>query len=509
MRPRSQPIDEQAKAVFSGLGRAPRLALATGCGGLVILLQLPLQPVAEQRSAFLFAIAGVMAAAAIGGFWPGLITTVIGLVVGLSPFLTGGLNAPETIGAAVFVALAISVAAAGRWLQHNRHQAAVANANLIQTEAHLRSILDTVPDAMIVIDGDGVIQSFSTAAEKQFGWTAAEAIGRNVRMLMPQPYRDAHDGYLHRYEATGERRIIGIGRIVVGERKDGSTFPMELAVGETRSPGRPFFTGFVRDLSDRQDTQARLQELQGELLHISRLTVLGEMGSTLAHELNQPLSAITNYLKGGRRMLERAPPDTARAGEAMDKAADQALRAGDIIRKLRDFAARGEIERRIESLSKLVEEASALALIGAKEHGVRVSYRFDPQADLVVADRVQIQQVALNLIRNAIDAMATSPRRALAISTHAADNQIGSDGDTFVQVSVADTGPGLSPEIADRLFEPFMTTKAQGMGVGLSISRTIIEAHGGRIWAESNSDGGATFHFTLRRMRADEVDYAG
>jgi len=339
-----------------------------------------------------------------------------------------------------------------------------------------------------------VIQSFSSAAEKQFGWNADEIIGHNVRRLMPQPYRDGHDGYLTHYLTTGEKRIIGIGRIVVGERKDGSTFPMELAVGEMRSSGARFFTGFVRDLTERQDTQTRMQELQAELMHISRLTALGEMASTLAHELNQPLSAIANYLSGGRKLLERAQPDTARAAEAIEKAADQALRAGQIIRRLRDFVARGESDREIESLSKLVEEASALALIGAKELGVRVSYSFDPRVDLVLADKVQIQQVILNLIRNAIDAMMTSPTRALRISTEAADDN------GLAHVSVADTGPGLNPEIAGRLFQPFMTTKAQGMGVGLSISRTIVEAHGGRIWVETNANGGATFHFTLRRI---------
>ena len=369
----------------------------------------------------------------------------------------------------------------------------------IESEAYLRSVLDTVPDAIIVIDEDGIIQSFSSAAETQFGWTAEEAIGQNVKTLMPQPYRDGHDGYLDQYKRSGEQRIIGIGRIVVGERKDGSTFPMELAVGELRSGGARFFTGFVRDLTERQDTQNRMQELQAELMHISRLTALGEMASTLAHELNHPLSAIANYLKGGRRLLEQDQPDTVRVAEAIDKAADQALRAGQVIRRLRNFVSRGESDREIESLSKLVEEASALALIGAKELSVRVSYDFDRHIDLVLADKVQIQQVVLNLIRNAIDAMMASPHRALKISTEAGD------GEGFARVSVADTGPGLSPEIAARLFQPFMTTKAQGMGVGLSISRTIVEAHGGRIWVESNPGGGVTFHFTLRRIEKVEA----
>ena len=372
----------------------------------------------------------------------------------------------------------------------------------LESRAHLQSILDTVPEALIVIDAKGIMQSFNPAAERQFGWSAAEAVGRNVNMLMPQPYRGAHAGYIERYQRTGERRIIGIGRVVVGERRDGSTFPMELAVGELSSRGRQYFTGFIRDLTERQDTQARMQELQAELMHISRLTALGEMASTLAHELNQPLSAIANYLSGGRRLLERDPPDPVRAAEAMDKAAEQAVRAGQIIRHLRDFIARGESTRDVESLSKLIEEASALALIGAKEHGVRVSYRFDPRFDLVLADKIQIQQVILNLIRNAIDAMMASPRRELAITT-----EIAPDAD-FAQISVADTGPGLSSEITGRLFQSFMTTKPNGMGVGLSISRTIVESHGGRIWVETNADGGATFHFTLKRIAETESRHA-
>ena len=253
--------------------------------------------------------------------------------------------------------------------------------DLASREAHLKSILETVPDAMIVINERGIVQSFSVAAERLFGYGPNEVIGKNIKMLMPSPYRENHDGYLDRYLRTGERRIIGIGRVVVGERKDGSTFPMELSVGEMRSADQRFFTGFIRDLTERQRTEARLQELQTELVHISRLTAMGEMASALAHELNQPLSAIANYLKGAKRLLEsRADDDSKMVCGAMDKAAEQSLRAGQIIRRLRDFVARGESERRVESINKLIEEASALALVGAKEHGVRVRLQVDPGA---------------------------------------------------------------------------------------------------------------------------------
>jgi two-component system sensor kinase FixL len=287
---------------------------------------------------------------------------------------------------------------------------------------------------------------------------------------------------------------------VVGERKDGSTFPMELAVGEMRSNDRRFFTGFVRDLTEHQKTEARLQELQTELVQISRLTAMGEMASTLAHELNQPLAAITNYLRGSRRLLESASEaDRARVRDAVDKASAQALRAGQIIRRLRDFVARGESERRVESLNKIIEEASALALVGAKERGIRVRFQFDPEIDLVLADRVQVQQVLLNLIRNAIEAMEASDRRDLTIATVAHEA-----GDALVRV--ADTGPGIAPEIAEQLFQPFITTKPHGMGVGLSISRTIIEAHGGRIWVDQNPGGGTMFCFTLQTAASEELN---
>ena len=375
----------------------------------------------------------------------------------------------------------------------------LAEQDLASREAHLTSILETVPDAMIVINERGLVQSFSVAAERLFGYGPNEVIGKNIKMLMPSPYRESHDAYLERYLRTGERRIIGIGRVVVGERKDGSTFPMELAVGEMRSADQRFFTGFIRDLTERQKTEARLQELQTELVHISRLTAMGEMASALAHELNQPLSAIANYLKGAKRLLEdRADDESKMVRGAMDKAAEQSLRAGQIIRRLRDFVARGESERRVESINKLIEEASALALVGAKEHGVRVRLQIDPAHDLILADKVQIQQVLLNLFRNAIEAVAQGERRELVVSSR----QLGRD---MVEVSVADTGPGISPDIAEQLFQPFITTKPQGMGVGLSISRTIIEAHGGRIWTESNPGGGAIFKFTLRAVTKEDM----
>jgi len=371
-----------------------------------------------------------------------------------------------------------------------------------ESELRLRSILDTVPDAIVVIDAEGSIQSFSPAAERLFGYDNAEVVGRNVKILMPPPYREAHDGYLDRYLRTGERRIIGIGRVVVGLRKSGETFPMELQVGEFTFSGHRYFTGFVRDLTERQEAERRIQDLQAELLHASRLSVMGQMASTMAHELNQPLTAVTNYLEAGRQLLATGAGRPERIAEMMEKAIGQAQRAGDVIRRLRRFVSKGETERRIQSFNQLVEEALALALVGARQRGVRTSFDLDHTLPPVLVDHVQIQQVILNLVRNAIEAMEQVDRRELVIGTRAIP-ELG-----MAEVVVADTGPGVAPEVVDCLFQPFVTTKQTGMGLGLSICREIVEAHHGRLTMVPGHSGGAVFRMTLPIAGRGEPDGA-
>jgi two-component system sensor kinase FixL len=364
-------------------------------------------------------------------------------------------------------------------------------------QALLGSILATIPDALIVIDMRGRIVSFSAAAQRMFQYAETDVLGENISMLMPSPDRERHDGYIGHYIDTGEKRIIGIGRLTAARRRDGSTFPIELSVGEVNDQGQRLFTGFIRDLTERQQAERRVADLQAELAHAGRVTAMGTLASALAHELNQPLTAIANYMEAGRDLLA-VPGDLDRAmlGEAMDESARQALRAGEIIRSLREFIKRGETLRQPEPLRSLLAEGAALAFIGTDSRGIDMDVQVDRQVDRVLANRVQLQQVIINLVRNAVDAMQDSPARILRLTAAPAD-------DGKVEVVVADSGPGLDPAMSRTLFTPFTTTKANGMGVGLSISQTIVEGHGGRIWATPSQWGGTAFHFTLDR--ADDL----
>jgi two-component system sensor kinase FixL len=370
-------------------------------------------------------------------------------------------------------------------------QRRAAERQLRARESLLSSVLSTVPDAMVVIDENGIILSFSAAAQALFGYSERDTVGRNVSMLMPSPDRERHDGYLGRYLQTGEKRIIGIGRIVFGERKDGTTFPMELSIGEAITGRERLFTGFIRDLTERRLTEERLDSLQSELIHVARVSAMGTMASTIAHELNQPITAIANYAESVRDMLAQPEPsEFPLMREALDETAKEALRAGHIVRRLRDFVARGDVEKSVEPLPALINEASVLGLMAARERGVETRFDLDPYASPVFVDKVQIQQVLINLLRNACEAMSDSPERRLAVTSRM--DQAG-----VVRISVADTGPGVAPEMADQLFTAFVSTKEDGMGLGLSICRTIVEANGGHIWAEPREGGGTVFNFTL------------
>ena len=353
----------------------------------------------------------------------------------------------------------------------------------------LEAIFDEAVFAIITINCDGVVEDVNAAALRMFGHSREDVVGQNVAMLMPEPYRGAHDGFIANYLATGHRKIIGIGREIVGLRRDGKTFPMHLSVSEVRLPDRTLFTGIIEDISARVEAEQRVEQLQNELIHVARLSAMGELASALAHELNQPLTAITNYANAAKRLLEREQTESATS--LVLKAGDQALRAGEIIRRLRQFIEWGETEHTWEDLAPTVAEAAQLGLVGTRRNGPSFELIAPIELPRVMIDRVQIQQVVQNLVRNAVDVLeAWHGERSIQV-------KLEQHADEEVAIVVEDSGPGLAANVRERLFQPFVTTKRTGMGIGLSVSRNIVEAHGGNLRYEDRQEGGARFIVTL------------
>jgi two-component system sensor kinase FixL len=361
-------------------------------------------------------------------------------------------------------------------------------------QLHFESILNSVPDAMVVTNESGTILAFSRAAEQLFGYTAAEMIGQQVNALMAGRDRTNHGNYIGNYLRTGNRQIIGKGRVVIAARADGTVFPIDLKIGEARIGEHFLFTAFIRDLTQQQSSELRMQEMQSELVHFSRVSAVGTMASALAHELNQPLTAVANYLEASRDLLDSPDPEIKEVLRgALAEAATQAVRAGEIVRKLRSYLSRGEVDARPVSLGPLLADAVALTKTSRERADIPVSILLTDLADRVLADPIQVQQVVINLIRNAMDAMADRADAHIELRVSPAEDS------SYVQIEVCDNGPGLSPEIKELIFKPFATTKSQGMGLGLSICQTIVEAHGGTIRAVASPQGGTCFRFTLRR----------
>jgi two-component system sensor kinase FixL len=362
----------------------------------------------------------------------------------------------------------------------------------------LKAAIEVAPGSIITIDELGAILSFNKAAQTAFGYTADEAIGQNVAMLMPPADAAAHEEHLRRYLHTGERHIIGTMRVVEARRKNGETFPVELYIDEVRCGDRRLYAGFLRDISHRRELQAETVTLQRELIHVTRLASMGEMAAALAHELNQPLTAIAAFAETARLQLQALGEDTpAPARQSLAKVAAQAVRAGEVIRRMRQLAVGGAGQRDPEDLNTIVREAMTLAAIGAKSLGVETSIIEAEHVPPVICDRIQVQQVIINLVRNAIDAFdeaepshwpARRPRRIM-IETETDGRQ--------AMVSVRDNGPGVPADLVEHLFDSFLTTKALGVGLGLPISRMIIESHGGKLWFDPHSSNGAVFRFTL------------
>lgn len=354
--------------------------------------------------------------------------------------------------------------------------------------ARFEALITAAADGIIVVDGAGLVQVYNAACEQIFGYSAREIVGRSFGVLLSAGDQEEYSASFENARLTGRARTFG--PAVVGQRKDGATFPMHVSIGEGQSPEGNILVAIIRDMTERQNAERRAQELQQELLHVSRLSAMGEMSSALAHEVNQPLAAISNYVKAATRYLaNHNDANSLKVRELLEKALGQTTRAGQVIRRLRDFIEKGETDRAVEDLNAVIDEAMGLALLGAAEAGVRANIVLEPRAPRVLIDKIQIQQVVLNLVRNSIEAMQETEVRELTVRTSI-------EGD-FAQVTVSDSGPGLQPQVAARLFEPFVTTKGAGMGIGLSVCKTIIEGHGGRLWATPNLDAGVAFHFNV------------
>jgi two-component system sensor kinase FixL len=357
---------------------------------------------------------------------------------------------------------------------------------LEDNERRLKAILDSAMEAIVTIDARGKMVSANPAACEIFGYTLPELLGNNVDLLMPGPTRGEHSRYLTAYSHNRDTRIVGRRREIDGRRKDGSVFPLELTVSEAQDAGGVIFVGFMRDLSPIEEERRRVNALRDELVHVSRLNDMGEVVASLAHEVGQPVAAILNFAAAHRR----APAGPGAEADMIARIETQARRAAQILKRLRGFIEKRPAARQKENLADLIEEALHLSPRRSRAH---VFFTPDSNCDVVV-DRIQIEQVIVNLLRNADEALRHAETPEIQITIARSDPE-------HVSVSVADNGAGVEPEAREKLFSAFYSTKRFGMGVGLSICKSILEAHGGEIRFRPNTPAGAVFEFTLPAAR--------
>jgi two-component system, LuxR family, sensor kinase FixL len=368
-------------------------------------------------------------------------------------------------------------------------------------DAQLRSVIDAVPDPMLVVDQHGLIRSFNRGAEQVFGYRGNDAIGRSFAILAPREVTGTSEHAFTRVLRASKPGMPSPPLHTRARRSDGKEFSIEMRIQDISSGDEPLFAIVMRDITDRLDAEERLRTLSDELAHSMRVNAMGEMAADIAHELNQPLAALSNYTEAAKLLLAQSDSTDPRVLDMLESAARQAVRAGTIIRRIRKFVTRGEVEVRIEPVEETVRDAVNLVFVGRTQFAIRVSLAFDRLANHMLADRVQVQQVIVNLLRNSIDALQSvdPENRNILVKVQKSGNMI--------QISVSDTGPGIPASVLDQLYEPFRSTKGRGgMGVGLTISRRIVEAHGGRIWAENRPEGGACFQFTIPAIDSAEEE---
>jgi two-component system sensor kinase FixL len=357
--------------------------------------------------------------------------------------------------------------------------------------ARLIAILDAAVDALVIIDGKGNIELFNAAAQKMFLYSKQDIFGKNVKLLMPTAYSNKHDEYLASYLTSGEPKIIGKGRKMKGIKSNGEEFPIFLSIGEVKESSHIQFVGIIRDISEQERDKKEAQESRERLSHASRLSSMGELAAGIAHEMNQPLSAITSYSQASKRLLLATQNNEEKVVAALDKICNQAIRASEVINRLRKFVKKRIAQREPVDLNGLILETVNLAKVDTRilDHQIIVELHQHTQPKLL-ADPVQIQQVLLNLIRNGIDAMEHIKGAPLRIKSKWLSDEL-------VEVSVVDCGHGMDEEVSNAIFTPFMTTKETGMGMGLTVSQTIIHAHGGNIYYVASQSTGCIFSFSL------------
>lgn len=474
----------------TGFGILRGQFLAIGVSAAILAAQYGLRPVFDH-SVYLLCAPAVLVCALFGGPWATLTGTLLMAAGGFGlDGLAGFAPIERGVRVAIFLTLGLGLAEGVRRLLAQRDAAIRQAVDQADREALLQASLAIVADALVVIDHAGEIQSFSQAAERLFGWTAREMVGQNFSRLMPPG-----EGVPLAGEPAHED-VSGSHRQVTGVSKGGAQFPMELRVGEAKTAKGRFLTMVVRDLTSMQEAERRSEELRAQLTQVWSLNSMGEMASVLAHELNQPLSAVTNYLRAARNLIARMELEDDDLIDAVARAGDQAVRAGEIIRTMRDLATRGGTLQKPESLAGIIGEVDFIVSLMARDAAVRIVYDLYKGEDMVMADRIQIQQLVVNLARNAIEAVTKYPNRQLSISTRP-------DASGGLLTTVEDSGPGIDPSVAERLFQPLASTKPEGMGLGLSISSAIVENHKGRIWVEPSRLGGAAFCFVLARAGND------
>jgi len=360
-----------------------------------------------------------------------------------------------------------------------------------QAEERFRTLVEANPSAMLVVDAEGAIFLANARAERMFGYARDELIGRSVETLVPARFRSLHNAHREAYRRERQPRAMGVGRELFASRKDGTELPVEVGLSPMQTSEGDFVLASVVDVSERKQRELAAARQRDEMAHLSRVAMLGELSGSLAHELNQPLSAILSNAQAAQRFLARDPPQLDRVMEILADIVSSDKRAGAVITRLRSLLRKEEAQHRPLDMDDVVQEVLALMRSDLLNRQVSVHTELAPHLPAVSGDRVQLQQVLLNLLINGCDAMAGSEtQRDLVVRT-----RCGPGGN--VEVSVADRGTGIAPDDLERIFEPFVTTKAQGLGLGLAVCRSIVKSHGGRLWASNNPGGGATLSMEL------------